>query len=150
MRTSTYRRAGWLASTLMSLVLAGCGGGGIKLSGKVTLDGQPLESGSVTFSPEDGQGQPVGGGIEEGEFTVVGLTPGKKRVKVTLAAEGETKPTNQRQRMQEIKDERRASKADRSQGKPAPKPLQVTDIVVEVMPDMAPVTLEFKSRHQGR
>src|SRR5438105_12137453 len=111
MPSSTYSRTGWLAATLSSLILAGCnGGGGIKLSGKVTLDGQPVEGGSLTFSPEDGQGQPVAGGIEAGEFTVSGLTPGKKRVKVTLAAEGETKPSNQRERMQELKDERRATK----------------------------------------
>src|SRR5438445_399344 len=97
-----------LPAAVAALVFVGCGGrGGIELSGKATLDGKPLEYASISFSPEDGQGQPVGGSIEEGEFTVTGVSPGKNRVKVTLAAEGESKPTHQRQRMQEIKDERK-------------------------------------------
>jgi hypothetical protein len=44
---TTRLRAAALAALA---VLAGCGGGG-SVSGKVTLDGQPLTSGTVTFHP---------------------------------------------------------------------------------------------------
>ena len=142
------KRAGWLALALAALVFVGCGGkGGIKLSGKATLDGKPLEYASISFSPEDGQGQPVGGSIEEGEFTVTGVSLGKNRVKVTLAAEGESKPTHQRQRMQEIKDERKQA----NRGAPAaPKALKVKDLSVEITPGMPSLSLEFKSLPGGR
>jgi hypothetical protein len=44
---TTCSRAAALAAVAL---LAGCGGGG-SVSGKVTLDGQPLTSGTVTFHP---------------------------------------------------------------------------------------------------
>ena len=38
-------------------LLIGCGGeSGISVNGTVTYDGQPLQSGSVTFEPADGVG----------------------------------------------------------------------------------------------
>lgn len=61
---------------ILALTIAGCGGNPdlkegaqkYKVSGTVTLDGKPLENGSVTFDPKDGSGTPAFGGIEDGKF----------------------------------------------------------------------------------
>jgi hypothetical protein len=44
---------------ILCLILAGCGSGGEQLTpvaGKVTLDGQPLASGAVSFQPDASKG----------------------------------------------------------------------------------------------
>lgn len=65
------------AGLVSLLVAAGCGGGAAKdapetvtISGKVTFDGKPLETGSITFDSADGQSKPVGTGIENGAYSV--------------------------------------------------------------------------------
>jgi hypothetical protein len=69
--------------------LPGCGSGGrVKVTGTVTVDGEPLESGSISFRPVDiGAAPSSGGGVAEGRFDLPadkGLVPGKYRV--TIAA----------------------------------------------------------------
>ena len=60
--------------TLAILLLVGCGDGADRLptaavSGTVTLDGQPLKKGDVTFVPQDGSGRPATGTIQsDGSF----------------------------------------------------------------------------------
>lgn len=53
--------------------LVGCQSGAlpnsVAVSGRVTLDGQPLERGMVRFAP-DGQGHPALGAIDAGRFTM--------------------------------------------------------------------------------
>jgi hypothetical protein len=75
-------------STLASglLMLAGCGDSShATVSGKVTLDGSPLDSGYVSFIPEDPQvGQTSGGKIADGEYTAEEVTTGQMRVNVML------------------------------------------------------------------
>jgi hypothetical protein len=139
-----------LSLALAVLVLAGCGENGIKITGNATLDREPVESGSIAFIPDDGKGPTVGGGVEAGKFTVTGLTPGKKRVQLTMSAAGEAKQSNQRQRMQEMKDQRQAAKANKSQRKPPSKQPKVSELVVEITSNMAPLTLEFKTLTTGR
>ena len=69
------------------LVLSGCGGSGADreaISGAVTLDGKPLESGSILFTPE-GPGSTGGGEIENGQYSLsreLGLSPGSYRVQI--------------------------------------------------------------------
>jgi len=80
-----------------ALVLAavGCGGSTGRVSGVVTLDGQPLEGATVTFTPAAGDGGGVGGSTgktdAQGRYTlrtVVGDSPGaaagKHRVSISL------------------------------------------------------------------
>jgi hypothetical protein len=74
--------------------LAGCGGSGATddlprtaVSGKVTLDDMPLESGSISFDPEPGVKDPVsvGGVIKDGTYSIdkaTGPTPGTYRVAI--------------------------------------------------------------------
>jgi hypothetical protein len=91
-------RLAWRSICVVSLcacigTLAGCGDSSSNLlpvSGKVTVDGQPLTTGSVSFRPEKGSAssQEPGGDIdEEGEYHVFtagkeGAPPGRYRVLV--------------------------------------------------------------------
>lgn len=113
------RLSGLLAASVIVGLLAGCGvGDGDDLpreavSGKVTLDGQPLAEGSIQFQPEggtDAKGPAVSGGavIQDGAYDIPGgngLTPGKYKVAISSAASAE------------------APAADAAPG-PAPKPAQ--------------------------
>jgi hypothetical protein len=93
----------WASALALALVAAGCGQGGDALprepvSGKVTLDGRPLDSGEITFVPTSGTGPAVGGKIQDGSYSIPradGPIPGPHRVSIYSA-----KPTGKK-----IKDE---------------------------------------------
>lgn len=57
---------------VVSPALWGCGGkGGVgTVSGTVTLDGQPLADGLITFIPADGNSPTAGGKIAAGSYSV--------------------------------------------------------------------------------
>ena len=62
----------------------GCGGsGGATVSGTVTYEGQPVGDGTITFLPADGKGQPVGGPIVNGRYSLTAVSPGSKMVQIT-------------------------------------------------------------------
>lgn len=76
----------------MLLVVSGCGDGRpgrVKVSGNVTLDGEPLTTGSVTFKPAAGGRIGVGNIESDGKFLVSmyvagdGLPTGKYLVAVS-------------------------------------------------------------------
>jgi len=81
----------------------GCGGGPnlIPVSGEVTVNGKPLEKGSLAFRPETGQikGGDPGGTIENGKYTIFtngkpGAPAGKYKVGIVAHQEiDSTKPT---------------------------------------------------------
>ncbi|HLW64812.1 MAG TPA: hypothetical protein VKS79_05785 [Gemmataceae bacterium] len=52
------------------ILCAGCNSGSpkAKIHGKVTLDGQPVPTGSIAFIPNDGQGQTAGAIIKDGTY----------------------------------------------------------------------------------
>src|SRR5262245_56431833 len=79
--------------------VSGCGSGDElprqEVTGTVTLNGKPLESGSIQFQPEEaaGQGVAVSGGalISNGQYRIKraeGLTPGS--YKVLIFSHGDT------------------------------------------------------------
>lgn len=77
-----------LATSLAALGLisfvAGCGGESkntIKVSGNVTVEGAPVEKGSITFVPADGNTTSAGGVIVDGKYTA-DVPPGEKKVMV--------------------------------------------------------------------
>ena len=78
-----------LASILVLLFLSGCGGGGqdrIPVTGKITLDGQPVKEGSIAFVASSGD-KTAGAGalVLNGSYALTntnGLKPGKYRVEV--------------------------------------------------------------------
>ena len=79
-----------LAGGLMLItVVSGCGGSGrVPVSGKVTLDGQPLEHGLINFRPDQGHTGPGSGSVvNDGRFEIPaakGLQPGSYKVSITV------------------------------------------------------------------
>ena len=80
-----------LALTLLLVVVCGgCGGGDANrgaVQGRVTLDGQPIETGEITFFPTDGNQGPVAGGrIRDGNYSIaapMGPAIGPNRVEIS-------------------------------------------------------------------
>jgi hypothetical protein len=65
-------RAAFAAAATAGLVVAvGCGGGDQtgEVTGMVTLDGTPVETGAITFTPADGKSPTAGAAIEAGKYT---------------------------------------------------------------------------------
>src|SRR5262249_10858789 len=62
----------------------GCGGSEAKvtMSGTVTVNGQPLENGRISFTPEESKSQPAGDKVTKGHYEVAGVVVGKNRVRV--------------------------------------------------------------------
>lgn len=84
----------------LGLLLSGCGGGATDalprkaVSGAVTLDGQPLAKGSISFDPENVPTDPVSVGsiIEDGYYSIDsdgGPTPGTYRVSIRAGGSDE-------------------------------------------------------------
>jgi hypothetical protein len=75
---------------LLTLVLAltactGCGNGKYAANGEVTFNGQPVEDGTISLEPVDGNGPSTGGKIVAGKYDLSGpaaTSPGKKRVRI--------------------------------------------------------------------
>lgn len=97
------RLAGWSLALLMGIgilgLLSGCGDanplGRKAISGKVTLDGQPLERGSVTFVPLAEGGVGSGAVITDGTLSIPaakGLPPGEYLVRIHAAGETSAPP----------------------------------------------------------
>jgi len=92
-----------LAGLLLLGTFGGCGPGnplGRKaISGKVTLDGQPLEHGSIAFEPMATKGGVgTGGVIAGGSYsieTTKGLPPGKYRVRINASQGDEQVSTSE-------------------------------------------------------
>ena len=75
---------GWVL--VLFTITLGCGGGSkgpltAVVSGKVTLDGEPLADGSINFIPADGKGTPSGAKIAKGYYSA-SVPLGDKRVEI--------------------------------------------------------------------
>jgi hypothetical protein len=87
-----YLRVGLAASALLCCVvlLSGCGSGSATAEGTVTLDGTPVDGGTIAFIPvgdAEGEGKrpPASGEIKAGKYHVDAankLKPGKYRVEI--------------------------------------------------------------------
>ncbi len=75
------------------LAASGCGrGDGMRaVTGTVTFDGQPVESGEIMFRSPDGTEGSAAGRITGGRYSLRS-TPGVKRVEITARREIETAP----------------------------------------------------------
>jgi hypothetical protein len=131
---------------LAVLSLTGCQKGGslpnlVAVKGTVTLDGQPLSFGTVSFAPIDSEGQPATGKIVDGQFTMLtsvdspGVVPGNYKVRIeSVEPLGEMSP----------------NPADVT-AKPASlipekyNSIETSELEVEVTPGMAEVSFELES-----
>jgi hypothetical protein len=78
----------WMISGLLLVGCSGSAGTGASMSGKVTLDGKPIVAGTIQVMPNSGQGQPVGGSITNGAYSLKDAPLGK--VTILLQATTET------------------------------------------------------------
>jgi len=76
----------FLTTGLAALVLAGCGGPRGTVSGQVKYNGQPLPAGEVVFICEAGDKPVVHATIQDGHYSVSGLSVGPAQVTVTTMA----------------------------------------------------------------
>jgi hypothetical protein len=82
-------------SLLAAAGLVGCGddfGGRMEVTGRVTLEGEPLKDGQIRFVPLANQGTEGGASIADGEYRVPrqnGLKPGKYLIQIT-SGDGKT------------------------------------------------------------
>lgn len=107
------RPRGRLTAALALVLAAGCGGESgparLPVSGRVTLDGQPLSTGAITFLPS-GPGHAVGGRIEDGTFSLgrpEGPGPGSYKVEiVSVQPTGKqvTSPDDPTATIEEVRD----------------------------------------------
>src|SRR5262245_19879075 len=84
MRPMNFTTLQAIVAIVLFLVAPGCSGhNAASVSGSVTLDGQPLTTGMVSFYPDGGNGAPANGQIDSsGNYSLstgtdVGLAPGK-------------------------------------------------------------------------
>jgi hypothetical protein len=67
----------------VAVLLAGCSDNHTAVvTGTVRVDGEPLEKGSISFVPVDGQGVTAGGEILDGKYTVAKASPGTMAVQI--------------------------------------------------------------------
>ena len=75
----------FLAIAMLATISAGCQPSNMAtISGKVTLDGKPIENGTISFVPTDGNSSSAGTRITNGEYTLT-LPLGTKRVEITAS-----------------------------------------------------------------
>lgn len=98
-KTSTYSAVVFCLSALVLVSCLGCGGntnGRLALSGSVTLDGQPLQEGSISFlSVGAAKKSMTGGAIVEGGYSIPakeGLVVGTYRVSISAADKSDATP----------------------------------------------------------
>ncbi len=81
-------RWGWLLLVFTLPLFAGCGRNDkTEVYGTVTVDGQPLEEGSITFIALGQNGRSAGGLIRDGQYRVLDVYPGKNRIMIDSTRE---------------------------------------------------------------
>ncbi|MFI4874806.1 MAG: hypothetical protein ACIALR_05695 [Blastopirellula sp. JB062] len=70
------------ATVLFAFVGCGASDGLITVTGTVTFNGEPIEEGSISFTPVDGQGSSGGGAIENGQIVRGRSSPGVIAVQI--------------------------------------------------------------------
>src|SRR5438093_11685411 len=115
------RKAGWVFLTPLLLTLVGCGGGNkTTVTGRVTLGGQLVETGFITFLPEDNRGSAVTAEIVQGQYKVEDLVPGKKRIYVSITEQVQSDTANPIRSRREANAERLGDRKKKQSKQPAP------------------------------
>lgn len=120
------------------LVLSGCSPNAATVTGTVTLDGQPLKTGDVSFHPAGGNGAVAYGKIDaNGKYVVstgdeTGLAPGQYAVTV-VATEAMPQPTGNVEVIPKVLTPLKYNTPE------------TTDIKVEVKPGANEIPIDLKS-----
>ena len=85
-------RAALIAAAALLLMIPGCSDGPARgtVVGKVTLDGQPVESGAIRFAAVDGLSPTAGAQIKDGVFTAE-VPVGEVKIEITAPKKVGTK-----------------------------------------------------------
>ena len=84
MLVRSVARAAVFTSALFVL-MAGCSDKKTgEVSGTVSVDGKPVEKGSISFIPVDGNGTTSGSEIKNGKYTVLNASPGTMKVQIRV------------------------------------------------------------------
>ena len=75
-------RATILLALVLTAALSGCGAPTATVSGEVTVDGQPVDNGVISYGPAEGTGAVVTAVIQKGNYRVQ-TTPGNKWVQIS-------------------------------------------------------------------
>src|SRR5262245_51458423 len=75
-------RNGAIPAVVCLIFAVGCGGGKTTVSGKVTYNGAPVESGTISFRPADGKGQVFAARITDGAYDIPEAMPGNRVVNI--------------------------------------------------------------------
>jgi hypothetical protein len=103
-----------------AILLGGCGETGPELApvtGRITLDGKPLQSASVTFQPDDMKPPSFGGTDADGRYElmrkrgIVGALVGQHTVRITVSRAVVANPRRIPERYNSASDLRREVKA---------------------------------------
>ena len=70
------------ALALLTLLSTGCGSSRPIMEGMVTLDGVPIEKGTIMLMPANGKGQSAGGAIVAGRYRIP-VSPGPMEVRIS-------------------------------------------------------------------
>jgi hypothetical protein len=90
MRERTARRVALLAFLLLP---AGCSDSRLAtVTGTITVDGRPLEKGSISFFPADGKGPTAGSDVKDGKYTATKVAVGTVKVQIRYAKKVGEKP----------------------------------------------------------
>lgn len=74
-----------LLSAALFILLAGCSDSKVaEVTGTVTVDGQPVEKGSISFIPANGQGPTAGSDIKDGKYIAAKVSTGSVKVQIRV------------------------------------------------------------------
>ena len=82
-----FRSIGRVALLTMALIvlLAGCSDDrAAEVTGTVTVDGKPVDEGTISFIPDNGKGGTGGGPIKEGRYTATKVSTGTAKVQIRV------------------------------------------------------------------
>lgn len=73
----------WMLLAACVLTACGCEKRLATVEGRVTFENQPVEDGAISFESADKQGPSSGGTIQDGQYRIERVPPGKKVVRIT-------------------------------------------------------------------
>src|SRR5262249_54997471 len=145
---STVRKPMLLLVTLVLPLSLGCGGRGeIKVTGKVTIDSEPVRWGSIMFTAEDDTGDATSADIVAGDYKA-DVVPGKKKYNVKVLGVADPAQAQgregRRNRVTEMKENRKAT-SQQSKAKP-PGELIGNNQVVEISAENPVLNIDLKTK----